>query len=335
MPWTVEWAVRINGVNRSAGMRPYLLSIEVTDKDGQASDSCRLTFDDKGGQIRMPDEGAALEVDLDGATVFSGTVDSVRSTGSRGGGRKLHVSAKGVDLRGKAKEGQRYHLDDASLEDFLGKAARQAGLSLIIDPSLGKIMRDYWGADGESFVALGQRLAREMNATFKIRGQQAVFMLRGNNPLAAAIGRVGPGGNVISWDISPYTGRGVYTRARARWFDREKAKFEEEELEIGLDRDLPDAANVVRSTAYDKDQAKAIAEARKREAERDAGEGTVLLDLCREAQAEALFKLSGARHGVDGTYRIVSVTHKADRSGGATTALDLKQPQDGAGKDER
>ncbi len=91
----------------------------------------------------------------------------------------------------------------------------------------------------------------------------------------------------------------------------------------------------IRSTAGDKDQAKDIAEARKREAEREGGEGTVVLDLTPSAQAEAMLTLTGTRSGVDGSYRIVTVTHRADRSGGASTSLEPKQPTGDAGKDQR
>ena len=56
--------------------------------------------------------------------MFSGTVDSVRSSGSRGGGRTLKVTAKGFDSRGKVKEAQGFHKDDATLQDFLDQAAK-------------------------------------------------------------------------------------------------------------------------------------------------------------------------------------------------------------------
>lgn len=117
-------------------------------------------------------------------------------------------------------------------------------------------------------------------------------------------------------------------------FDRKEARFKSTEVEIDS-ADAPEASNVVRMTVGDEEQAKLRAEGRKSEAEREAGEGSVELDITPEAQAEAQFSLTGARPGVDGTYRIVTVTHKANRTGGATTRLELKQPGRGAGKDNR
>lgn len=340
MAWKVDWRVVVDGVDATSNMRPFLIDIEITDKDGTASDTCSLTFDDKDGQVLLPKDGAKVQVILQGAPKFSGTVDSVKSSGSRGGGRLLKISAKGFDSRGKVKEPQGFHKDDASLKDFLSQAGKQAGLSgVIVGEKIASTIRDYWSANGESFLQLGQRLAREFNATFKMQagagGDVAVLMPRDQTTLGAVRGIVGEDGNVISWDIAPFTGRKVFTKGKVNYFDRKEAAFKSEEVEFELDRDLPNATNVVRGTAADKDQAKAMSEARKSEAQREGGEGSVEMDLTIEAQAEAPFVLSGARPGIDGTYRIVSVKHKASRSGGSTTSIEIKQPQGGAGKDKR
>ncbi|WP_223479264.1 phage late control D family protein [Oricola indica] len=338
MPWKVDWRVLVNGQDMSGEMARFLTSISVTDQAGTESDRCSLAFDDRDAQLRLPGDRSAVAVYLQGVQVFNGIVDSVRSSGSRGSGRAINVTAKGYDVKGKAKEPQSFHSDDASLKDFLGKAAEAAGFSLKIDDELGAITRDYWAADGESFVHLGERLAREFYATFKLRGTEAVFVPRGSDPgLPAIIGTVGRefNGNVISWDIAPLTGRRQFTKAEVRWFDRESASFKTKEVEFSTDRDLPDSANKIRTTAADEAQAGDVGEARKSEAEREGGEGSVDLDLAVEAQAEAQFILTGARPGVDGTYRIVSVTHTANRSSGATTSLQLKQPAGGAGTDRR
>jgi phage protein D len=334
--WSVDWRVLVGGADFTETMRPYLIDISVTDKDGTSSDSCSLTFDDTDGAVDLDMEGKPIEVMLNGISVFLGTVETARSQGSRGGGRVVPVTAKGFDTRSAVKQVQAFHLDDATLGDFLGEAGRQAGIEIEVDPSLASIARDYWSADHESFLTLGEKIAREVNGTFKIRGNKAVLVPRGGVALPTVYGIVGAGGNVISWDIAPFTGRPAYTKARARWFDRKAATFREEEIEIDLGRDLPDVANVLRMPVADADQAKLQVEGRKGEAERDAGGGSVELDLTPDAQAEAPFSLSGARRGVDGTWRIVSVTHKANRSGGATTSLEIKEPGASAtGKDRK
>ncbi|SON55543.1 tail protein [Hartmannibacter diazotrophicus] len=332
MSWQTFWSVTSGAVDISEPLRPYLIDISVTDKAGEASDTCAITIDDTGGNVRMPTEKEPLLVSLNGIPVFSGFVDSVRSSGSRFGGRVLRVQAKGFDPGGKAKQSLHFHMDDTTLKAFLTKAAEKAGFTLKIDEDLGATKRSYWAADGESFLHLGQRLAREFFATFKLRGKQAVFLPRGETvQIATVLGEVGEAepGNVISWEITPVSTRARYGKTKVRWFDRASGTWKTEEVEHGGagsgDAD-EEAVETVRTSAHDADQAKAIAKARKRQAKRNDGLGSVEIDVNPLAQAEGLFVLSGARVGVDGTYRIAAVTHQGNRGGGTTTRLELCEP---------
>ena len=339
MAWTVPWQVLVGGTDVTGNMTPYLVSIDVTDKDGSASDTCRLVFDDAGGQCLLPPVGAPIVVLAGGSQIFEGAVDSTPWSLSRGGGRVLTVSAKGFDTRGKAKEGQSWHLDDATLADALGKAARKAGFSgIVVDPALGALKRAFWSPDGASFVAWGEKLAREMGATFKLRGTRAVFAKRGQG--ASAVGSAMPtvlgavGRNVLSIDIDPSKGRKRAKTKRVRFFDRASATFQEKTVDI-LGEEAGDVVDTQRGLAADAVQATAMAEGQKADAEREAGVGRVEIGFDPQAQAEGTFALTGARPGIDGSYRITGVTHRLDRSGGATTGLDLAQPQGAAGKDTR
>lgn len=337
MAWKTDWSVLVDGKDVSGQMANYLESITVTDKAGASSDSCSLKLDDTGGRIRLPQTGGSVLVRLGGVKVFAGIIDSVRSSGSRSSGRSLSVSAKGFDVSGKAKEPQRVHQDGGTVGDFLKTLAEKAGFDMKIDPALEKIARDYIAADAESFLHIGEKLARELGATFKLRENMAVLAKHGADfglPLITGLVNTGGSGNLISWDIEPVSTRTVFKEVTVSYFDRKK----------GLPMDFrtgseagarAKAVNLVRSVARDESHAKEIAEGRKQQIARAAGKGRVTLDLTPQAQAEALFQLSGTRAGVDGTYRIVSVTHKASRSGGATTDLELQQPQEGAGTDSR
>lgn len=329
--WVNQWSVSIDGRDISSGLRPYLINIKTTDKAGTSSDTCSITVDDTAGQFRLPNEKASIVARLNGVKVFEGTVDSVNSTGSRSAGRTLTISAKGYDTKGKAKEPHSFHKDNATLGDFLKGAADKSGFSIKVDDELASIQREYWASDGESFVHLGQRLAREFYGTFKLRGTQAVFAKRGQSALGTITGDLS---NVISWSIKPLTGRAIFKASKVRYFDREKAEFEE--VEESFDTERPaDSINTVRTIVKDKAQAESTNDARKRQSEREGGEGTVTLDAAPEAQVEGMFKMTCARPGVNGTYTIESVSHSGDRNGGTVTTLELKQPQGGAGKDAR
>lgn len=335
--WTVKWSVVIGGQDLTSAWASTLIDISITDKAGEASDSCDLTVDDTDGKIRMPSKRMPIVVTLEGARVFRGFVEKVESSGSRGGGRLLKVKGKGFDTGGKAKEPQAFHLDDASLADYLGKLAENAGLGIKVDPDIGALQQDYWSADGESFIAIGERLARKFGGTFKIRGDQAVFAKRGGgqSPGGMALGVTDAvyGQNLISWSITPKDPRRKFSSGRARWFDRPSASFKESDLDFG-NQDL-DALHLVRTLAADEGEAGAVLEARRREGDREGGTGSVQLDLAVGAVVEGQCRIAGARPGIDGLYLIETVKHSANRNGGATTSLDLKQPGGGAGEDTR
>lgn len=67
---------------------------------------------------------------------------------------------------------------------------------------------------------------------------------------------------------------------------RKDTSFKSKDVEYDLDRDLPESTNVVRSMAEDEDQPEQFRDARKREAERDDGQGNMELVLTVEVQAD-------------------------------------------------
>src|SRR5512139_2998741 len=98
--------VTVAGTNITAPLLPVLISLTVSDKVGTHADTATLEIDDTDGRIVLPQLGAPVMVALgwEGGgvrVVFTGTVDEVRSSGSRGGGRTLSITAKGMDTTGK------------------------------------------------------------------------------------------------------------------------------------------------------------------------------------------------------------------------------------------
>lgn len=337
MVWKVDWRVVLDGQDLTTAWASVLIDISINDKAGTASDSCDLTIDDTAGQARLPSKRAPIEIHLQGAKAFGGFVEKVESSGSRSSGRLLKIKAKGFDTGGKAKEPQSFHMDDADLGGYLGKLADQAGLKISVDPAFAGLKQDYWATDGESLLAVGERMARKLGGTFKIRGDQAILAKRGTGhaPSGAALPVTVAeyGGNLISWSITPKDPRSQFSGGVARWFDRASATFKTSEMDF--DNDDVDATNVIRSIAADENEADAVLDARKRDGERGAGSGNVELQLTVGAVVEGSCQIKGARPGVDGTYVIDAVKHSANRNGGAKTTLDLKQPGGGAGKDSR
>lgn len=334
--------VRVGGQDVSSALNPYLTTLTVTDKAGSSSDACQIELDDKGGQILLPPDGVDLSVLLGDESgvdlVFTGVVDEVRSRGARSGGMTLSISAKGVDTKGKAKEPKRKHWDNKTLGDVFKEAASTAGLSsAIVSPALSSISRPYWAMQNESFLHFAQRIASEVGGTFKVAGNTAIIADRNGGTSASGLAlptfTATRGVNLISWEIAPILGRPRYKKATVRHYDVKTGTWQEETVEIA--DPTATAEFVDRHVAADKAEATARAKGHKKQSERGKGEGTVTVLGSTVPQPEADLILSGARPGVDGTYRIDSVEHSFSRGSGWTTKIDVKQPQGDAGTDSR
>jgi uncharacterized protein len=335
------YTLTVDGQDVTSAFDPHLISLKINLTDGGKSDTLDVILDDTDGRIKLPRADADIEASLcwedDGAAVtFKGKTDDPGSEGSRGGGRILHVRAHAADMKGKPKAKKSKHKDDATFGDAAKEWGRDAGLEVKVDDALAKIKRPYWAMANESFMAWGERHAREIGATFQIRGKQAVFVPR--NGGASASGRPLPsvravwGENLIAWSLSPIKNRARFKSAVVRWYDAKTAKWQRQKQTIddGAEVDLVDA-----SKAHDKDHADRKAAANGEESKRGKGGGSVTIDGDPAAQAQAACSVEGVRPGIDGDYRIASAEHSYTRGGGWTVELDLEQPDGKAGQDAR
>ncbi len=338
MVMRTECTITVDGQDITSAVLPRLINLSVTDKAGASSDTTTIELDDSGGVIQFPKTGAKIAISLGGGSVFRGVVDEVKSTMSRQNGMVLTITGKGVDTRGKAKQAQGRHWDDKDLRTVFEDAAKGGGVNEIqIDESLGNIKRPYWAMQGESFIAFGERLAREVGGTFKVSQDRAILAKKNGGKTASGQDlptvRAAWGENLLSWDITPSMGRQRWKETKARWYDPKSATWKQEKIEV--QDDGAQAGFQARYPAAESGEAKSGAEGRKDTAERDKGGGSISINGTAEPQPEALVILSGARPGIDGTYRIETVTHEFSRGSGWVTRLDVKQPQGEAGKDTR
>jgi hypothetical protein len=139
------FSVTVAGTNITTAVRPVLIGLRVSDKVGTHTDSADLEIDDTEARIILPQKGADVVIALGWESggmrvVFRGTVDEVKSSGSRDAGRRLMIVAKGMDTTGPAKEGQQRHWDNQTVETILRDAASFAGIATVeVDP--GRISR--------------------------------------------------------------------------------------------------------------------------------------------------------------------------------------------------
>jgi uncharacterized protein len=336
------YRVMADGVDISTTLAPVLLSLKVQDAAGMVADSAEITIDDTNGRIAFPRDGAFMTVDLGWRSsglgrVFEGTVTDVRSSGGRSNGRRMVISAKSADMKGKAKQAEEKHWDRRTLGAVMREAAGRAGLGMIVDPGLAQIERSYWSMNAESFLHFGHRLAREVGGTFKIVGRTALMASRNAglsaSGLSLATVTATYGDNLMAWEITPVVARPRFKSMRARWFDLNQALWRDERQEVNDGAAL--AMATLRFTWASADEARRSAGSGKAESERNKGGGTVRITGNVAAQPEGSCVVAGARPGVDGAYRIETVVHELSRPDGFITTLHIKRPGGAAGKDSR
>lgn len=342
-----SFQLSVGGTDVTERFNPILEHLEVQDHSGETSSKAQIVLADVDGQILLPSIGDSLTIQLGWASaqpvqVFDGVIDDIASRGGRGQGRVLTIGGHGFDTQGKAKEPLEFHKDKASLNDFMNEAAGKAGLSFSAQGAIGAINRDYWAAGTESFIHLGQRIAHEVGAVFKIQGSQA-FMWPLNSAMVG-VGEDGDGsvtakwgknGNLLEWDIAPIIARPRYGQSRVRYYDAATATWKEVTTAITGNGDGADAEHTHRQTRSDEDEATSTSGANAAISQREAGSGRASVVGEPAAFPEGTCVVSGVRPGVDGTYRIDGVTHQLTRGSGFVTHLDLKQPEGGAGSDSR
>lgn len=341
-----DYSLTIDGVPVAKAFGPVLESLSITDSDGGKSDTLDIMLSDVGGRILLPRVGASIQAaiwwaevpgfSVPGAVTFSGKTDEPKSTGGRGHGRGLSISAKSADHVGKGKAKLNRHKDKAKFGDVAQEWGKIAGYQVKVHADLASVQRDYWSMANESFHNWGRRVAAELGATFKCAHPQAVFVPRNAGVSAsgkalAALEIVAPG-NLISWDIAPILGRGVYANSRASWYDSKAGLWRVEQAPTGMasgEADLTDAHHHA-----NKDRAQSRAKSNADDCARKGGAGMIELYGDPRAMSQNNCSLSGARVGVDGSYRVKTAHHTYSR-GGWHCSVDVEQPQGAAGKDTR
>lgn len=324
--------VTVEGKSIASTLAPVLISIRVSDKAGSASDTATIVLDNRGGQIKMPPSGAKLEVFLGWSglsKVFSGVVDDLRSSGSRSSGRVMTLTAKGLDTSKGAKEPRSKTFSDKTVKQILEEAGSMAGVSDVrVDKELASIKRAQEVMDNESFAAFGNRLAGEIGGTFKIRNDIAVMAKKGSGrtPDGDELPKITAawGGNLHSYEIAPYVGRGRFKKIIVRYHDLKAGAWRQVEVETGLKG--ADAAQVGRFTAPDKAAAEQKANALKNQSEKNSGAGRVVIEGNVAAMSEGTLSLVGAGQVEDGEYRIDGVDHNYSGGGGFITSCSLAFP---------
>lgn len=332
-----DYQVYINGQDVTSRFNPYLKSLEIERASGETSDGCSLVLGDPDGAIVLPSERARVLVRINRSQAFDGFVSDVDYSFTKSGGRELSLDASSVDQGSKIKEPQLQQKDEATFADVAREWGEKIGLTVTVTGDIASISRPYWLRQNESFLAWGQRISKEIGASFKVLGNRAFFV--GLNEGLSATGRtLTPidavyGQNLIGGNISPIVSRPKFKDVEIRYFDLTTGEYKTVNAETGIS-DVDAALRTV-ITASSEEQAKDKAKAEGKLSDREKGSGTITILGDELAEPEAICNVRGVRPGIDGGYRISSIKLTLAKGAGFTTQITVKQPQDGAGIDNR
>jgi len=335
--------VLVNGFDVTTALAQYLLKIHVTDT---GRSECTLELDDRDGRLDIPPVNANLVVQLGWQSqsliqVFTGFIQEIEHSFDRANGRRMHViGTAGTTFADKAKSPFSAHMGTGappgqttgatnSVSAFLQQAAGFASTSIDIHPYFNSIMRDYFAQTNESFLHLGQRLAEEHGGVFGFNSNNGKWQLTqaGQDPNGSPTGTINAlwGDNLINWKIHPFSARSSWQGSSQLFYDPGAAQWKKIASQFGLSMPWSIATAVfnMRNPAPSSQVATQQTQGASGTGEQYIGGGTILIDGEPSARWQMSVVLTGARPGVDGTYRIGKAEHDYERGGGYTTTLTV------------
>lgn len=325
----------IAGLNGTVQAIDRLVQLSVTDGEGDKSDQCDMTLDDRDCGIILPQQGDRFGVSMgysDGLMGFMGmfVVETVEASGWP---RTVAVHAKAADMTGKLKEQRQKGYRKKPVSAIVGEIAGRHGLAPRVLGSVAGHMYDYIAQSGTSDMHFLQELADKHDAVFKIANGQLIFGDKGlgmsgsglSLGMITIVGDLAGGGDVIKYNAKSMA-RPEVGEAKGHYWDR-LAGEERVESEQGAGK----TPTRLRKHHRDKKEAKALSKARTKRAAREGG--GIHLEIVGNPMvgAEMMMTVIGVRPGLaDGLWRIKTATHSLTPQS-YTTTIDGEYP-DGGGQ---
>lgn len=318
-------------------VKDRLVSLRLTDDQGQQSDNLEISLDDRDKLLPVPRSGAWIKVWLGYAKgpikpVYMGTF-SVDEVGlSMGGPRTMTIKATAANTAPKLiKEKVTKSWDGKTLGQITQEIAKKHGLEPVIKGTAASAQIKHEDQTNESDQSFLTRLAERFKATIKPADGKLILVDRG----------AGQAGAVIQVDVTQVSdwratlkNRGAFSKVRAKYVEREKGGG------------VSEWSNVEKVVQTEDDGSKLPVFEIKRlyptKAEAEKAANSKLQSL-RAGEVKITFKMRGApefkfnaegkislknfRDQVDGEWIIKTVTHELSGSG-FTTTVDCGTPGD-------
>lgn len=330
------YQIKVAGRGAWEVLTSRVIAVSVAQHSGMQSDQLSMTLDDRpqlAGQknLAVPDTGQELEVLMGHTTrlVSLGTfhVDQVTLNGSRAGRTMTITGVPRLMLNESTRTWA-----GMTLRQVVDEVAEQNGrLKTVVNPAMGQINIED-NQVRESDLSFLTRLATRHDGMVKpMAGRllfltgRLLFLKRGEVETAGgtALSTVSLAPQqIMQWSLRR-TDRSAYDAAVAIWHDLEDA-VQKQETASG-----PAGSTTVfrlRRLYRNKDDARAAAEAKLKELNRDTSSLTLTTLGNPELMAEGKIRVKDLRNEIDGDWFVKSVTHTFDSSGYACQLSAYREP---------
>lgn len=308
---TAAYRIQIDGRDITAKLRSErrLIALMVTDKAGEAADSCSLELDDRPPHVEWPPEGATIQiwmgaVDADLTDLGQFTLDAPQAScppdrlSVTGHSANYLQSGSGMPLHT-----ERFRLwNSVSIGDMAATIARDHGLVAAVQGPVSAQVVGTIEQIGESDVRFLQRIVKDFGARVSVKSgrleitkagpilPQVVLTPRDVEQWSAPLGNRKKPGTVVTRWMNPKTGNGGTKTA---------GKDEPRLVLTELFEDASSAASAAKSALKDGERAAAQI-------------SLTLTSLRPEIAAGAEVSLQGFRSEIDTLWTVVEARHKAD-----------------------
>lgn len=315
-----EFQVVANGTDITPLLMDRLISIELTDCAGLASDTCDIHVDDRDGKVAIPARGATLTVSLGWAgsgLSYLGTyrIDEVVLDSSP---MTMKIHGKGVDMRQGAKSQRCQAYENTTLAAIVAQVAGRHGWQAVCQVTASVARADQLNESDLHFIT---RLALDHGATAAVKDGKLLVMPRGGGKRAsgAALPPVTLAPYMLSRYQFTYADRASVDAVKALAHDPRTGKQTVVEAANGSKVPGGGAVHTDRRVHASVPAARAAAAARLEALNRSTAKGTLTLEGRADIGAERELVLQDFKHGVDGSYLVERVTHSFGKSGWSMT----------------
>lgn len=323
-----EIQITVDGTPVTGEFWSRLISVTITDQEGDKSDSLQMELNDSAPFIEIPRKGAIIRVHMGythTGTVFMGayTADDIDVKCLP---YSMSISGKAADMREGLKEKKERHWDKKKLGDIVGQIADENGLQARVADKLANIEFPWQGQLNVSDFHFLKQIAKRHDALFSIKDGKIIFAEKG-----AGISTSGQ--DLDKLKITPdlllegscnvqFKDRSKYKKVKASYQDKGKAK----RRTVEVDADKKDGPTFkLRHTYRDKDEAENAAKAKAKELQRSADTTSVTLAGNPLIRGGMPFTYEGVRPGVDGVEFIIeTATHSFSKGAGYQTQISGK-----------